>query len=513
MSMFDKLRELGKAGLGGVRSDHPLAAPRELRRIVGEIPRDDAFKAVDEILGWLESMQGAGDLPPARLADALTQLDDAAQPHLRRLARNYLQAPRLSRAEEQRLRSLNSACWEQLAAGYERALAAGEGFDAALVADLSVRLLIALGQVLKWQRFHYAPPDGELWGRIGAALRAAEGAGVGERVVSLAAVPGGPTSARREFTRRVAFEAAALDSLLPLQIELAERLIAHVLPALVLSDKAEHHSVYWADLAAPVPPRRMADMPERAAPGQRFFRPAGAHAILATLLHDLERGHDVPPDINLGGQYPAQALVPVLRHLVLYLAPVPPQRRHPRHDVRQRATVVSGMAAVSAVFASAEAARPVLAQAESWVVENVSRGGFGAVVEAKPGEWLKVGALLALQPEGGSNWLVGVVRRCQRPAGGAARVGIETLARRPHMVDMRVLTSSSYVAVDGIPTLVVEEDCHPGEWRALLPGGSFGLRDDMECFVAGRRVILHPVALVESGSDWELARYRLPDEA
>jgi hypothetical protein len=506
MSMFNKLRELRR--LGGSRSDHPLAAPRELRRAIDEIPRDDAFKAVDEILGWLESLQGASDLPPARLADALAQLDDAAQPHLRRLARNYLQAPRLSRAEEQRLRGLSAGCWDLLAAGYERCLASGTGFDAALVADLSVRLLIALGQVLKWQRFHYAPPDGELWKRLGAALQAAENARAAERLVSLPGMPGGPTSARREFTRRVAFEAATLDSLLPLQIELAERLIGHVLPAFVLADRSEHDSVYWVDLGAPMPPKRMADMPDRAAAGQRFFKPAAAHGVLTALLHELERGRDVPADINLGGQYQAQVLVPVLRHLALYLAPVPPQRRHPRHEVRQRASVVSGMAAVSAVLGSLEGARPAMAQAESWVVENVSRGGFGAVVTAKPGEWLRVGALLALQPEGGSNWLVGVVRRCQIPAGGAARVGIETLARRPQPFELRALTSSSYVAVDGIPALLIREDCQPGEWRALLPNGSFALRDDMECFVEGHRVVLHPVALVEAGADWELARFR-----
>ena len=39
----------------------------------------------------------------------------------------------------------------------------------------------------------------------------------------------------------------------------------------------------------------------------------------------------------------------------------------------------------------------------------------------------RVQALLALQPEGGDNWLVGVIRRYHRVSEHEARVGIEAL--------------------------------------------------------------------------------------
>lgn len=81
------------------RPDHPLADPKELKRIVGEIPLDNAFKAVDEISGWLESLANADGFRPDLLFDVARQLDDAAQPHLRKLARDYLHSPRLSRSE------------------------------------------------------------------------------------------------------------------------------------------------------------------------------------------------------------------------------------------------------------------------------------------------------------------------------------------------------------------------------------------------------------------------------
>ena len=52
--MLNKLRGLG--AIVGQKIDHPLGDPRELRRIVDEIPGDNAFRALDEVVGWLESL-------------------------------------------------------------------------------------------------------------------------------------------------------------------------------------------------------------------------------------------------------------------------------------------------------------------------------------------------------------------------------------------------------------------------------------------------------------------------
>ena len=161
----------------------------------------------------------------------------------------------------------------------------------------------------------------------------------------------GVTSPQQEFVKAVAFQAASMDSLLPLEIELAERLIAHFLPGFVFSAVTPSMTACigsiwnWPNRPCVLPgcrPRRM--------PTQRFFKPGAAHAGIESLLHDLERGHDVPGDINLGGQYFAKALLPVLRHLAAYLAPVPPQRRHDRHGVKQRAIVVNGLASAFMAF-------------------------------------------------------------------------------------------------------------------------------------------------------------------
>ena len=510
--MLEKLR--GLSPFGAKKSDHPLADARELRRVVDGLRADNSFKALDDIMGWLESLRDAREFPEERLYEAVCRLDDAAQPHLKRLTKDYLHSARQSGAEGKRLWTICHSHWTAVAVGYERCLAAsvaqsrtGDQLRQAMPA-LSARLIVALGHVLKWSLFRHGPAEGLIWQRLGAALLAAESAGVAGRASASRESAPGLGSAQQEYVKIVALQAASVDSLSALDVELVERLIANFHLGFVFSATAEADSVYWVDLALPAPPTRLARMPPTVVATQRFFKPAAAHAGIAKLLHDLERGHDVPADLVLGAHYHAQALLPALRHLATYLAPVPPQRRHDRHSVRQRALVVNGFEqAIRAI--SGKQPESGVASAEIWQVENVSRGGFGALLDTVPGEWLKVGALVAMQPNGGGNWLLGIVRRYLRLGDSAAQVGIETLALQAILVDLRARATSSYAAAAGIPALLIREGSAAGEVRAVMPFASFSLRDTLECELDGRRVQLTPIAVVERAADYELARFRL----
>jgi hypothetical protein len=509
---------LNKVGnLGGIfakKARHPLADAQELKRIVAELPKDNAFRAVDEVAGWLESAQASDELSVDRLYEAARQLDDAAQPHLRRLCRDYLHTARLSRAEEKRLWSISHGFWVLLASTYERCLgglAAGDKpvdqLKTALPA-IGTRLIAALGAILKWEQFHYGPSANQLWARLGNALLVAEAAGVATRGVQLGRA-GGVSSPTQEYQKVMTFQAASMDSLLPLEIELAERLIEHFLPGFVFTAEAQHDCVYWVDLQLAQPPLRLARRPAAAQPSQRFFKPGSAHAGIKDLLYGLERGDDVPAEVKLGAQYYGRTLIPVLRHLAAYLAPVPPQRRHDRHRVKHRLSVLNGLVNAFVAFSGEFGGKPAGLQMESWVVDNVSRGGFGAVINSIPADWLKVGALLAIQPDGGDNWLLGIVRRYHRTSESDAQVGIETLARQAFSVELKARTASSYAAVSGTPALLLENRGEPGEVRVVLPPASFDLQESLECSIEGRRCLLAPAALIEQTADYELARYHL----
>lgn len=494
------------------RPDHPLADPKELKRVIAEIPVDNTFKAVDEISGWLESLGNADGFRVDLLFDVVRQLDDAAQPHLKRLARDYLTSPRLSRAEEKKLWAVSFGYWGFLAHLGQRCLAkAGDkdkGAEALkpVLPLLAARTVAALAQQIKWVEFRYGPVGHELWQQIGQAYLQAESLKVAHKPLQLYPNQPGATTVGGEYLHALVFHASSMDSLMPLEIELADRFIAHFLPGFEFGSEAKHNSVYWVDAAQPMAPMRMAKIPATVTPTLRFFSPGAVPKALDQLMHVVERG-EVPGELNLGGQYLPKTLLPVLRHLALYWAPQPPLREHQRHNVKTRLSVLRGFDDSFTVFAGDVARTGKERTAESWVVENVSLGGFGAAIEGVEGDWLKVGSLLSMQPEGGDNWVLGVVRRFSKESERQASVGIQTLARQALSIDLRP-RASTYAVGNNIPGIRLHEDRSPGEVKMVLPIASFDLRESLEYSHGGKRYLLTPIELLESGADYEIARYR-----
>ena len=68
----------------------------------------------------------------------------------------------------------------------------------------------------------------------------------------------GNTPALTEYRKAVIFQAASMDSLLPMEIELAECFVSHFLASFDFLDTAEHDCVYWLDLRVGQPPQRLA---------------------------------------------------------------------------------------------------------------------------------------------------------------------------------------------------------------------------------------------------------------
>lgn len=496
------------------RPDHPLADAKELKRVIAELPLDNAFKAVDEISGWFESLHHADDFRADQHFEVVQQLDDAAQPHLRRLARDYLHAPRLSKADERRLWSASFGYWGAIAGLYAQSLERvrqhpkdkGSELLKPLLPLAAARLMAARAAQLKWTQYRYGPVGDALWGEMGNAYLDAESAGYAQKPLQLYPNNPGLTSVSQQYLQALVFHASSMDSLMPLEIELADRLIGHFLPGFVFVPECRPESVYWVDAASGSPPARLARHPREVTPTLRFFSPGSAPQALNELMHTVERG-EVPESLNLGGQYPAKVLLPVLKHLAMYWAPSPPLREHRRHAVKTRIAVLNGFDDSFTVFAGGVARLGKERNAESWVVENVSLGGFGAAIDASHGDWLKVGALLSMQPEGGDNWVLGAVRRYSKDSDSRASVGIQSLSRQAQGVELRPRTTG-FVAVGAIPGIWLREGNAPGEARMVLPPASFDLRESLEFSHDGRSYLLTPIALEESGSGYEIARYR-----
>ena len=494
------------------RPDHPLGEARQFKRVLAELS-PDAFRAIDEVYGWFESLRVADDFRLDHLHEVVSGLDEAVQPHLRRLMRHYLQTPRLSKNEERRLWTMCFNYWGEVSWLYARCVErfrknpkdkGGEAFKGSLPVA-ATRLLAARSNQLKWIDYRYGVIGEDLWRGIGLPYVAAEAGGYAQKPVQMYPGALGMTCVAQQYLQALVRESSSMGTLLPLEIELADRLIAHFLPAFIFGKECQPESVYWIDAASALPPTRLVRPPVQLSSELRFFQPGTVSQALDELMHTVERGA-IPAELNLGAEYPATVLLKVLQHLALYWAPVPPQREHVRHAVKTRMAVLQGFDSSLAVFAGNVARLGVERSAESWVVEDVSLGGFRAGAEAA-GEWLAIGSLLCLQPEGGDNWVLGVVRRRSVGADSRASIGIQTLSRNAQSVELRPRTSG-FSAADAIPGIWLREDAAAEQVRLVLPPGGFDVRQMLEFVLEEKRYLLTPVSLEESGGDFEIGLYR-----
>ncbi len=503
------------------RSSHPLADARELKRRIGGLPLDNAFDALDQVSAWLKSLHPADDLPLDLFFDVLRQIDEAAQPHLQRLAREYLNSARASKNEEGRLWTSNHGYWAQVSDLYAQCI---ERFidkpkdkaSVALRGDLplvSARLIAALATQLKWLAYRYSPVNPDLWADLGHAYLVADALEYAEKPLRLYPDRRMETTVAQQYLHALIREASSIDCLTPPEIESVDRLSEYFLPTFVLSAESRPDSVYWIDTASDQPPIRLALQAQEMSISTRFFSPGTAPQALEALMAKVQAG-EIPVDLNLGRQSTAKQLLPVLKHLTRYWAPHPPLREHPRHPVKNRCAVLHGFKNCHATLGGVDGAAVDGANdstaSENWWVENVSFGGFGAEVDCARNDWPKLGALLCLQPDGGQNWVLAVVRRYSRRSTTQARVGIQSLSRQATSIELFPLKAgiNTISPLSSTPAIWLGEGEASDEVRIVLPANGFNLQQDLRCAHDNKRSVLTPIALEESGSDYQIGRYR-----
>ena len=493
---------------GGSKPDHPLADPKEAKRLLEALPANDPVKALDELMHWMESVAAIEGFKPDARIQLLFTLDDHAQPFVRKLAREYFSSARHSRFQENRLWTALHGYWKHAGHAYARSVDQcvqnpkdAEAAKPALPL-LTARTLRSYAQQIKWMHMRYGPIDLACWRVFNSVYAFADARQLAQSRVTMYPGAAGSSTPQLEFLKGAMFSASAPDGLLPLEVELAERLIAAYAPRFELASAPAPGLVFWSDLAQAMPPARLSRAPQPV-PGLRCFGPGAALAEVHELAERVMVGGQVPPELNLGGTYEADVALDVLRHLHLYWSPQAPERKSQRHPVKTRLSVTHGYSGVIEVLGGGDSLNFDSRDSESWIVENVSAGGFGAVVPQLKGDWLRVGALLALQPEGGSNWLLGLIRRVNRLDGHQARVGIETLSKTPLL---------SRFAVAGVKTVteqgVLLKSGDAAEARIVLKPGVFAPGQNLEIARGERHHVYLPQAVAERGEDFEIARYR-----
>lgn len=480
---------------------HPLADAREAKRILAEIAGREPLPAVEEVGTWLESLAVDENFKLAQRLELVLKLDAAAAAQARRLGRDYPALSSVSRAQEARQWQTSLDYWQQLGAAYldclARARAAEKEGDAIRpqLPLLYARLINALAARLKWQRFHYGPVDPEFWMTLGGVYLAAVEAKVAQKSLPLYA-GGVETTIEAEYLKVLVFQATSMDKLQPLEIEIAERLIACFLPFFSLIRELRPENVYWVDAAKPLPPTRLAKLPE-VSPTLRFFNGTRAVEAVEKTIGQIRGDGRVPPGLNLGAPYEVDAVISVLQHLALCWAPKPPMRSNARHRINSRLNVVNGLAAVHRRLAGGGSGAE---GGEAWVVDDVSLGGLGALAPVSRNDWIRIGALVGVQPEGGDNWLIGIVRRYVRVESNQGSVGIEIISKTPRAVAADAGGLQTDALLLDIPEV---GECA----RMILPLNAFEDKVALVFALDDKTARLHPRETVAAGTDFVIANF------
>ncbi|MDP2132649.1 MAG: hypothetical protein Q8J99_03480 [Sulfuritalea sp.] len=480
---------------------HPLADPREAKRVLAEIASREPLSAVEEATGWLESIPADGEFKLAQRLDLVLRLDEAAAAQARRLGRDYPSLNAGSRAQETRCWDLGHGYWQLLAAAYFDCMTrhrAGEKDADAIRPQLPLlygRLINALEAQLKWVQFRYGPIAPEFWTRLGGIYLAAVSARLEQKPLQLYQ-GGAETTIEAEYLKVLLFQATSMDNLKPLEIEIAERFILYFLPFFSLVREVRPENIYWVDAAKPLPPTRLAKLPE-VTPTLRFFNGTRAVEVVTKTIEQIRNEGRVPPGINLGAQYEAATVIPVLEHLAMYWASKPPMRSNARRRINSPLKVVHGLAAIHRHLSGAGA---TVNGVESWVVDDVSLGGLGAHAAVSRRDWIRIGALVSVQPEGGDNWLIGVIRRYVRTGPSQDSIGIETISKTPRAVLADAGGLQTEALLLDVPVV--------GEYaRMALPANALEDKVALVFAVDDKNARLHPREILATGDDFVVANF------
>ena len=520
-----KLFENLKAAALGSRGGHPLANAKEAEELFAELRVGDAQKSLEEITHWLESVTNDEELKPERRFEVIKRLDEIAQPHRIKVGRDYGNLSRQSRFQEGKLWSVKHDFWTRAGEAYGDLMVRIDRKDKGTEALkphlglIALRALRASARRLKWLYVRYGPVSPDIWAGVSRAYKFAEARKLTHvRATLYPGIPGDSTP-EEEFMRAMLLSASAPDALTPQEMDVCERMIAHFAGRFRVVSQPQSDSSYWFDLEQARQPLRLAAPPAEVTPGLRFFATAAAHTDLMLMLGKVDQSGELPQGVDFAGTPDVRVVREVLKHLSLNWAPKPPVRKSERKRMQARMSIAHGFDHLLDLMRNGDVDIALdfgTSDNETWVVENLSAGGFGATVTQVKGDWLKIGALIAVQPDmpSGSNgrWDLAIVRRLSRDGASAnknqASTGVQILSRTAVCVP---LVNAGGAWTDGRSTIdgiYLSDPSQAGAAMLALPTGAYLPGEQVQAVVDGRKHLLFPIGITDRGDDYELVTFR-----
>lgn len=512
--MAGAVRHTQDARQGG-GAEHPLATAAGAQAAIAAIPSDDAVRAAQEAVQWLESLNGVVYFSISHRYEVVDRIDTTLARHGRRLLEQYLALKPQAKFQEGLLWRAAMGYWKALGNAYLECVVqvmsdhqAAEQFRASF-AQLVARAMRAQVIQVKWILMRYGYVSDIYWTAVAKLFSYAEAGMFLDEAIAI--YPDEKTTLRHEFLRVMMLGVSSTGGLSPVKQNIAERAIARFASAFVSSTNAElgrkEGCNFYFDLNGGMCPARvLAEAPRSA----RLFYFGAGHALDAaqSVVDQVNETGKLPADYTGHAAESPDQVADTLLHLAFNWEKELPARDSPRRKIATTLQVVQGFDGVLA-----QGATPLK---ETWVVENASREGYGIIVPERRGEWLQVGVLIGfLTEDENAKWGAGVVRRVETDSRGQRRVGVQVISRAVMPGTMCTRRANGDL---GPPHNIVMLESKPsasGYLQALLRPEAFTLREVLEAarLSDGKSFIVLPSGLVESGPDFDRVRFRLVQEA
>lgn len=500
------------------KSKKQTAAQDELvatQMLVEGLPRDDPLAALHELSAQLDRIKASDAARPFRAFEIVDLIDRTGRPHYRKVAHEYvLGQRRLTKFQETQLWTGVSSYLFELSQGYRYCLAKYEvgadtiGSLTPVLPVICARALRTRAARLKWSYLRYRPLEPRQWSELAALYLLAETNGFVLQVLPLYRGAAQDSCAEREFLRALVLAISSPGSLLPEQVEIAERLIVHCSSDFVISTLPTDKLQHYIDLRSDAGPQRL-NAGEKLNLTSRAFGVCRAVERLQAIDRGLDQGEITPRELSLTQEFEIEAIRATIRHLLRQWRPPLPQRRHDRRRQSTPMAVVHDLDEVSANVGGQS--YPFVSEQETWLVDNRSDSGLHAIVMSPQGRWIEIGSLIAFREGDDAIWSAGVVRRVTREDDDTRQVAVETIAHGGAAVTVLPLTAANRAeAIEGLVcTLLVGRNAATDELTLLMPPKSFSATAAREMRAYDRHYRLVPLRLIESAAGYEIARFKV----
>lgn len=496
----------------GKKSDHPLADIKTAQAVLNELPKTDALNMVQELTSWIESIiELAEDFRLDHELAVLRLFDEAAQPHVRKLLRDYFSVQPPTKFQENRLWTVLNGFYTQVEVVHYDILTRyiNDGRGASNITQdlpqMTTRGIAAITSRLKLAAARFALVEPVMWKHLADFYSHSEAHGYQDDTVTLYPGVPGNTSPKQEMCALQIWYGISAGVLNPLQEHITERLVSYARQGLRVDAQYNANALFVFDVAQPTPPMRVAS-DATIHPALRFFSVEDAVKQLEGLSRTLEKGI-VPDNVYLyGATYDGELVRDVLRRLMDNLTQPLPIRRNPRRKINVNLKVANGFfhmleqADVGLNFFNPDAT-------EIWDVEDISATGFRSVLPAARVDGIKIGSLIGSKPENVTNWGAGIVRRLSRDDKNFMHIGVEVLSTQIVGISLTDRVHAADEDVQIALYLKRPADTSGEAWLLMRPN-TFSPNRSLNMEMDGKMSLLLPLALVETGDDYDLARFR-----